>query len=127
MDWLEPKLEIEKDGRTELAYLIAYDHEGNKFTNCSSILVKHTARGDVSAERAWDHSWHKLKEFAQENLDLLTLVDSFDQHPNIELKSELPANHQFNQTWQLHNNFGICESVIIRTGKLGLSSVSPSL
>ena len=52
LDWLEPKLEIQKDGNQEAAYLIAYDHLGNKFTNCSSIGVKYQIHGDSIANAA---------------------------------------------------------------------------
>ena len=66
LDWLEPKLEIQKDGNMEYAYLIAYDEHGNKFTNCSSVRTGYTIRGEsiATATIGSNHSWRSLKHFA---------------------------------------------------------------
>lgn len=66
MNWLEEKMEIH-EWDSGIISLIAYDENGNKFTNCSSLL--HQIDYDtkyITFIDSQSYNWEAIKKFTRE-------------------------------------------------------------
>lgn len=130
LTWLEEKIEREKGGLEDYSHLIAYDEEGKKYTNCSSLIYNLNMRkedSEIVNLNIQKLNWTETRIHLSEHMELLKLKHRFDEHMDVHYKDQLPDTHSFDLTLQLHNNFGICGSDKFRTVHEGLARVKASL
>ena len=128
--WLEDRIEQEKGGSEDYSHLIAYDDEGKKYTNCSSLIYNLNMRREdegIVRIKTTHLNWNQTKEFIDNNLDLIKLRNRFDDNINAVEEKDLPKNSKFDEIIQLHNNFGICGSDKFITMNQGLARIRASL
>lgn len=51
------------------------------------------------------------------------LRNSFDHNPNAILETDIWSKANFNETYELHNNFGICQIHKIVSSELGVQAI----
>lgn len=126
LTWLEPQIESELGGKTGYAALIAYDINRNKFTNCSSLILGFEAEeeSDIINFDTTGETWRRVKQFAEENTELLKLRKRFDSEL-VHFESELSEEADFSEEWDLHNSFGLCKTFRYRTRQEGLFAAKP--
>lgn len=108
LGWLEEEIEVKQFLNTHIA-LMAYDIEGHKFTNCSSL--HHSMSYDqnkLGFVETQSIDWHEIKAYLNSNIDIVKLRHQFDLNPNAYLKSELRNSAPLNESFEFHNNFGVC-------------------
>ena len=128
--WLEDRIEQERGGNEDYSHLIAYDDEGKKYTNCSSLIYNLKMRKEEEGivKINTNHlSWNQTKDFINDNLDLIKLRNRFDDHIDVVEEKDLPKKYDFDDLLQLHNNFGICGSDKFVTMNEGLARIKAYL
>jgi len=127
--WLEDRVEAKKGVDSALLSAIALDHRGRKFTNCTSLEFKFQIKGDgVTKGQDLVGNWENLQSYVtnQDALNLIKLRNRFDQDPSVVFESDLKADQKLSAK-QLeviqHNNFGICDQVIVKAKDEGLARV----
>jgi hypothetical protein len=109
--------------------LIAYDTDGHKFTNCSSLLLEFKY-GDIQIATlaSSSRSWTEIADFVGEDteVEILKLRTRFDKNFGVHCKKSLPEESEasFDKTLELHNNFGICSSHEFKTNGEGVARLS---
>lgn len=73
LGWLEEEIEVKQFQNTHIA-LMAYDIEGHKFTNCSSLY--HSMNYDQNKfgfVETQSVDWHEIKAYLNSNIDIVKL------------------------------------------------------
>ena len=127
--WLEDRVEARKMVETALLSTIAVDYRGRKFTNCTSLEFSFEVKGDgVIKDEPVTGDWATLQAFVRDEkaLELIKLRQRFDKEPSAIFSSDLKAGQVLTphdlEVIQ-HNNFGICDQVLVRAKDEGLSRV----
>jgi hypothetical protein len=108
--------------------LIALDAEGRKFTNCTGLdLDYEVVGGSFGMESVVPASWADLQRFVmdEKNLDIIKSKARFENAANKgQTLSSSTANESIpSQQFLVHNNFGICQQVVIKALEPGPSVV----
>jgi hypothetical protein len=130
LTWLEERIETPNRGYSDFIHLQAYDTDGKKYTNCSSLIYNLELKDEdrnILKLIPISKNWVQIGDFIHNNLDLIKLKHRFDENIDISYVNELPADYAFDQELELHNNFGICSSREYSTKSEGLARVTVSL
>jgi hypothetical protein len=111
---------------------IALDARGRKFSNCSSLEFNYEVKGDGAVRGdAVTGDWETLQAYvkSKEGLDLITMRRRFDLEPKAIYEEDLKQNKDVTKEElkvMQHNNFGICDQVIVKAKDEGLCRVKAS-
>ncbi len=128
LGWLEEQIEEQMNGGEGFINLLAFDIDGHKYTNCSSLrkeideLSSNFATIDSSSR-----SWIDIKNFTKENTELLKLAKRFEDSHDTQFERDLEPGQWFEETKELHNNFGICASHGFRTKDNGVARLTSKI
>jgi len=76
LQWLEEQMEIEVGTIGEYSSLIAFDINGYKYTNCSSVKIEYNEPSTKWKGLSKDSlDWREIKQYAHSDLELLKLSD----------------------------------------------------
>ena len=82
---------------------------------------------DIVYLKARDLNWNQIGDYINENLDLIKLRHRFDEHLDVVYAESLPDYFEFDDTLELHNNFGMCATDKFTTRSEGLARIKVSL
>jgi hypothetical protein len=90
LKWLEDHSEIKKNVEDVTLNLIAFDKEGRKFTNCTSMEVSFDLKGEgILAPLPTSRKYGDITVFAAKNKEMLNLKQRFDESPQANFVHDL--------------------------------------
>ena len=124
LTWLEGRVEAESMRERATLSLIALDGEGRKFTNCTGLNFDYeVVGGSFRMENVVPANWNDLQRFVREekNLEIIKLKRRFETSRNTHDIDSEPGSRKL-----VHNNFGICQHIVIAAQDEGPSIVKAS-
>lgn len=88
--WLEDHIEVKKNEEDALLNLIAFDREGRKFTNCTSVDATFDLKGAGILQPVFrQKSFDAIHGYTAENVNILDLKQRFEMTPSANFGTEL--------------------------------------
>lgn len=81
---------------------------------------------DILTKVPASNNYSEIRAYILNNEDLITLRQSFEDHPTVITQRDIPKNHIYSEKQKnvlTHNNFGVCQQIKVKGLVEGLGRV----
>lgn len=95
---------------------MAYDDLGRKFTNCTSVIANIDISTKYISYIPLVRKYDEIKNFLKSQIELVKLQNRFALNNYAVEMKDLAENTKFDEDFQFHNNFGVCQVMNFKAG-----------